>query len=189
MRKVVWIAGLWLGACGLFAPREPQPPSGAEGWVFPDTPRKTLENLSAALGSYPSLENYLACLDPDFRFETLGDPPTGDPRLYENWTYAVEESVMTRLFQALDYGVPPSPVLLELTVLESDSASDSARFRTQYRFTGFLSGGEVLRAWGYAVLTLYRHPGTGLWAIRRWEDIKEDSTSFAEIKARFRNAT
>lgn len=188
MRKAA-LLGLVLLSCSLFAPREPAPPSGTEGWVFPDTPHKVLSNLSAALGSYPSLDNYLACLDPDFRFEALGEPLQGDPRLYENWTYAVEESVMTRFFQALDYGVPPSPVLMELSLQQSDSASDSARFRVAYRFTAFLSGGEVLRAFGHAVLTFYRSPGTGLWAIRRWEDFKEDSVSFAEVKVRFRNAS
>ncbi len=184
---VGWLFTIWGSGCDLFQLREPEPPApGGEQWLFPDTPSKVLTNFQNAVNNF-NLSLYLRCFDRDqFLFlpeERLLHGPSGD--LYQNWDFEVESTRVEQLFQSLDLGHFPSPIILNLTFEVVDSTLEQVRIEATYDLQVYLreSPGEA-HARGTSLFTLERDPSS-LWSIVQWEDQADSGyLSFAEIKAR-----
>jgi len=159
----------------------PESGDGAGHWEPPTKPQIVLQNLENAL-TYVIADNYSACLDPSFRF--LPDPSL-QGGVYEEWYFAAEDSVIRALFSHLDYTYQ-FPVQLEWEITQEDEGAGWYTCEATYRITVFVNWGEALYARGRWKLTMREDSDTKLWAITQWEDFKEDTTTWAELKALFR---
>ena len=179
VRKLA-LGGLALG-CSWFELRSPEPGGGQGHWEPPTTPQAVLQNLEDAL-TYVIADNYTACLDPGFRF--VPDPSL-QGQVYENWYYQAEDSVIRAMFSQLDYTYQ-FPVDLSWSITDEQQGADWFVCEAQYEITVYVSWGEALYSRGRWKLTLRQDQDTKLWSVVQWEDFKEDTTSWAEVKALFR---
>ncbi len=180
MRKILPLGVLFWG-CSWFQLRAPEPGDGEGHWTPPTTPQAVLQNLEDAL-TYVIADNYSACLDPGFRF--LPDPSL-QGEVYENWYFPAEDSVIRSMFSQLDYTYQ-FPVSLSWQVVQEEEGPDWYACEAAYEMTVYVNWGEALFARGRWKLTMRQDQDTKLWAITQWEDFKEDTASWAEVKALFR---
>ncbi len=170
--------------CQAFRLREPPPPEEGGAFYFPDSAHKVLDNLASAFNEF-NLARYLRSFHPDFRFEPedrLVNGPTGD--LYRNWTLAVESTRVQALFQALDLGHMPSPVVLTLAYQPVESLADEIRFRAHYTLEVYLIREPYRVAAAGSSWFAVRRDEANLWSLVEWSDQADSGhLSIAEVKA------
>ena len=180
VKKIGLVAVVAL-SCDWFGLREPDPGTGPPHWQNPTEAHIVLDNMTNAL-TYILPDNYVSCLD-EF-FVQSADPSLTDS-IYKNWTRATEDSVIRNLMAQLDYS-QDIPIQVNLVVTDSSGGSQSYDYEISYDITVFTATGDILLARGTARLNLVKQSDTQLWDILSWEDFKEDTTSWAEVKARYR---
>ncbi len=170
--------------CDWFRLREPPPPQNGGSFFFPDSAHKVLDNLASAFNEF-NLSRYLQSFAPEFRFypeDRLVNGPTGD--LYRNWTLEVESTRVQALFQVLDLGHQPSPVVFTLSYHPTDTLTDEIRFRAHYDLELYLlrEPHRVVAA-GSSLFVLRKDPAD-LWHLESWYDWADSGQlSIAEVKA------
>lgn len=176
-----------LYSCNLFKlPEPPEPSPGGEDWLFPDSPSNVMQNFINSVNNF-NISLYLRCFDRnEFQFypeDRLVNGPSGE--LYRNWDFEVESTRVTNLFNSLDMGHIPSPIVLNLSYTVIDSVENLVRLRAEYDLTVYLteSPGSA-HAVGESQFTLQRDQAN-LWIITEWYDQADSGyLSFAEVKAR-----
>ncbi len=188
MRSLRWLVLLvlwWPGtACEWFRLREPPPPEQGGTFYFPDSAHKVLDNLASAFNEF-NLARYLRSFHPDFMFypeDRLVNGPSGD--LYRHWTLAVESTRVQALFQALDLGHMPSPVVFTLEYQPVDSLTDEVRFRAHYDLEVYLIREPHRVTAAGSSLFVVRKDEADLWSLVEWSDGADSGhLSIAEVKA------
>ena len=187
-RVTCWISIiLVLNSCNLFKlPEPPEPSPGGEDWLFPDSPSNVMQNFINSVNNF-NISLYLRCFDKnEFQFypeDRLVNGPSGD--LYRNWDFEVESTRVTNLFNSLDLGHIPTPIVLNLSYNLIDSVENLVRLRANYDLIVYIkeSPGSA-HAVGESQFTLKRDQ-TNLWSITEWYDQADSGyLSFAEVKAR-----
>lgn len=189
IKNILYLTPLLVGlvSCNLFKlPEPPEPSPGGEDWLFPDSPANVMQNFVNSVNSF-NISLYLRCFERnEFMFypeDRLVNGPSGD--LYRDWTFEVESTRVSTLFNSLDMGHIPSPIVFNLEYTVIDSIENLVRVRANYDLTVYLSESPgSAHAVGESQFTLKRDQAN-LWAITEWYDLADSGyLSFAEIKAR-----
>jgi len=177
--------------CGLFAPRDPEPPTQSSQTFLPATdPLIVVSNLQSAI-EQKSVPNYVQCLaDPvqdihPFLFIPSAEGAAQYGSLFRTWSIVEEQAY----FQNLTTRTTPASISkLDLALKTSSLAADSAFLEYDYTLTfentvqGFPS-----RASGNLQFALQRR-SSNFWTIYRWTDSKTTSDiSWSLFKGKFSN--
>lgn len=181
-----------LAGCGLFEPREPEPPSqSSSNFVPPTEPRVVIDNLQNAIAE-KNLENYMSCFSDPTRvprgFRFVPDPGALSlyPRLQGVWTYDEERDYFQQL---ITKGLSPGFSGLLLTLNSSSVSSDSVVYNYNYTFT-FETRPEnnfPSTARGNLQFTI-GVDNNNLWSIYYWADNDlggANDITWSEFKGRF----
>ena len=180
-----------LCGCGLFDPRNPEPPTRSSQTFLPATdPLIVISNLQSAI-EQKSVPNYTQCLaDPLAGAHTFLFVPSSEgaalySSVFRTWGTAEEQSY----FQNLTTRTTSTSISkLDLTEKTRSLAADSAYFEYDYTLTfentvtGFPS-----RASGNLQFALQRS-SSNIWTIYRWTDFKTTSDiTWSLFKGKFSN--
>lgn len=170
--------------CDLFEPRTPEEGEGGDGFQTPVRPGLVLENLVQGFNNRDPV-TYLGCFDTDsFRFHP-------DPQdtlslklrdLLRDWGFGAEDTMIRSIFAALAESERIPPNLLQLTPLAADSTDSTAQFYEGYEILVDLPVYPYCR--GKA--RFYMVKVGSFWYIRSWQDFREDTTDWGELKAAYR---
>lgn len=176
MRTAVWsalfvVAGVAVGACGLFETRNPAQPLPPASGCRPLTTGPTsavVPNTEEFYGKAGGITCYNSVLDTSFIFHP--DPTDSSQALpqtpYVGWDEIVEADVNSRIasqqdFMEVDFQSEYSPAII---------ASDQETRFYQYQLRlSFTSAPDTVRYTGLADLT-FRRGADGQWKITDWVD-------------------
>jgi len=180
-----------LGACGIFEPRDPEPPSQlSSSFVPPTDPALVFQNLTGAFRERNAL-NYSRCLSdssmgaPLFQFEPDPQAFQQYAAVFAAWSRQAEQ----QSFEAMNAAVPSgSAMTLELQSLTPQGLNaDSAKYEIQYRLTIPHSRSSISTvALGRSLLVLTPDRSRN-WAISRWVDLAlaPDDFTWSKMKGAF----
>jgi hypothetical protein len=171
-------------SCDLFEPRKPEDGGAEDGFEAPVRPGIVIENLVGAFNERDAA-TYLSCFDTDsFRF--FPDPQdTLSLALREplrDFGFGAEDTTIISIFAALAGSEKLPPNLLQLTPLSADSTDSAAEFYERYEILIDLPRYPYCR--GKARFSLVKIGS--FWYIRGWQDFREDTTDWGELKAAYR---
>ncbi|MCC7439973.1 MAG: hypothetical protein IT211_15925 [Armatimonadetes bacterium] len=185
--------GAAIAGCGLFATRDPEPPTSAGSNFEPPTaPTLVLRNLENAL-KFGNPSDYRRCFSdsgrglPPFRFFASAQGIAAAPTLFADWSIEREEKYLRTILAELQPDLACS-VLFTPSEITELPIGDSIQFTASYlaRFPHTHTAVEQV-AEGELQLTL-RLSRLNEWAIASWRDVAiPGKTSWSVIKARFSN--
>lgn len=188
-RSLLLVALALALGCGLFEPRDVEAPDEGTGALGrpPLSPGDVIHNLQEAVRA-KDVELYRSALaDSGWResFHFVADPALALDR-EGDWGYDEEVAAWRNLCAQLELVDSPAPVLA-LSSADSTQFGDSASFGADYFLELDPQRDGLGGTWaGTLRLALSRHPGTGDWAIHRWEDWSADSTAgWTRLKQEF----
>jgi hypothetical protein len=173
--------------CGLFEPREAQPPGGDENRI-PFQPANSaagvFPNLQTGIQNLAQGQNYERSLADQFVFLPLDDDaidPALPPGIYDNWTTEVEMNVLKLMISeasAATVTFVPTPQINE---------NEFVQFKVTYelKLTSKADGTETTYK-GVAEFDVRRI--TGIWLVEQWRDIErvENLTTWGYLKGTLR---
>lgn len=164
------------GGCGLFEPRDPEPPSeGRLGFEPPLTREIVIANLQTAV-SQKDLANYMRCLN-NPSASPLGFtfiPSVNVRNEFLTWGWGDEEAYFRNLVGSAQAGEVPALSLPNPRWQQS--GSDSAEFFADYVLT-FRHTRPGLPQVVRGTMQLYLFNDQSFWRIIRWVDDRTDSDS------------
>lgn len=173
--------------CGLFDPRDPEDPVSVRSTYAPPTePAIVLENMTAALRELNSV-NYLRCLSDTGAggaFQFIPTPAAaGIYSVFAGWDRSSEEGWFLNVRSRLPSGSA-------MTVIFSSPVAqgvqpDSVTYDVPYDLSvPHGQAGLAQRVVGRSIMTLVLDRRTGLWFIRRWQDVSlaSDQPSWSDVK-------
>ncbi len=178
-----WAAALILLApsfgCGLFEPRDPEDPISVRSTYTPPTePAMVLENMAASLRELNSV-NYLRCLSDTGTGGLFQFVPTaaaaGIYGVFATWDRSSEEAWFLSARSRLPSG--STMIVTFSTPVAQGVQPDSVTYDVPYDLTvPHGQAGIAQHVGGRSLLTLVLDRRTGLWSIRRWQDVALSST-------------
>jgi len=189
-RPTALLLAALVGGCGLFEPRDPEPPiTPGSTYESPTTPSLVLSNLERAV-STSNIRDYRRCFGDTarglgFSFVPATDGYSAAPQQFDTWKISDEESWFRSAVSALQGGTAPS-LTLNPSEVTSTPVGDSVQHTARYelRIPHNRAGVET-EARGTLQFTL-RRDNQGEWAVTRWRDLNETgAASWSLIKARF----
>jgi hypothetical protein len=177
--------------CGLFEPRDPEPPSQSSlNYRPPTDPAIVIANLQSAI-EQKNVANYIACFSDPVR---TGQPfiflPAADAQaLYgsvlQNWTRTEEESYFQNLIAR---SAPNAFSSLSLILQSSSVTADSVTYSYEYTLV-FEHTDASFPKTGKGVLWFTLRPdNSNFWAIYRWSDFSTQTVvSWSNFKGKFSN--
>lgn len=177
---VLTLLCMGLSACGVFEPREAEPPSESGGQYLPQNlPEEVIVNLKTAISQKEELP-YLGCFKNDFVFE----PIAALRNQFElPWSLAKEQAFIRRLIAARKQ--PNSFFNLTLSSYPPIVDLITREYQSGYTLTVELSD-TTLAVMGELKFTLVNE--NSVWKISRWEDFSTTAssiTTWSALKARF----
>lgn len=160
--------------CELFEPRDPEDPVSVRSTYTPPTePAMVLDNMSAALRELNSV-NYLRCLSDTGTggsFQFIPTPAaSGIYSVFVAWDRSSEEGWFLNARSRLPSGSTMS--VLFSTPVAQGVQPDSVTYDVPYDLSiPHGQAGLPQRVTGRSLLTLVLDRRTGLWSIRRWQDV------------------
>lgn len=160
--------------CGLFEPRDPEDPISVRSTYTPPTePSVVLENMTASLRELNSV-NYLRCLSDTGTGGAFQFVPTsaaaGIYGVFAAWDRSSEEAWFLSVRSRLPSGSGMSVAFS--TPVSQGVQPDSVTLDVPYALTvPHGQAGIAQDVAGRSLLTLVLDRRTGLWSIRRWQDI------------------
>ena len=176
-------AGLGIMAsCGVFEPRDSEPPeegSGGSVYVPPQEPAMVVSNLVTVMVESPHT-NYPELFSEDFTFVPDRDDVLTLESIYgqgvfDNWDVDVELQVGDRLFNRYFLA------LLELsegTVIEDTDSTYTVYHEYEFDILGD-KGWSYFR--GAANFRIRRDPSDNLWYLYQWEDFRTEASDSTGI--------
>ncbi len=187
----ILIAASLCAACGLFEPREPEPP-GQSSLNFrpPLEPSIVIENLQNAV-EQKSSANYGSCFsDPStggrpFSFTPSSDASAQYGSIFVDWGYQQELAY----FQNLIARSPSSAgAALFFTQKSALVSADSVVYSFDYVFTFEHNDPGIARTARGNLQFVLAPDASNRWSIHRWADFKTgDDISWSMLKGRFSN--
>ncbi len=182
---------LYLPGCGLFGPRDPEPPSQSSLNFNPPTePSIVIANLQSAI-EQKNAANYVACFSdlskgqPAFVFTPASDAAAQYTSAFENWTLADEQSYFQNLIARSAAQAFSS---LSLTPKGTTVTADSVVYGYDYTLVFQHNDPSFpTTARGTLQFTL-RVSQSNFWMIQRWVDFKTtDDIAWSHFKGKFSN--
>jgi hypothetical protein len=177
--------------CGLFEPRDPEPPSQSSlNYSPPTDPKVVISNLQSAI-EQKNAANYISCfVDPAKSGQPFTFLPSADAQAQYgssllNWTWNDEQSYFLNLISRSNSNAFSS---LALSLKSSSVYADSVIYSYEYAFTFKHSDASFpTEAKGVLWFTL-RPDNSNFWAIHRWTDFStQNAISWSHFKGRFSN--
>jgi hypothetical protein len=177
--------------CGLFEPRDPEPPSQSSlNYRPPTDPTIVIANLQSAI-EQKNAANYLACFTDPLR---TGQPyiflPAADAQaqygsILAEWNRDEEQSYFLNLIARSSANAFSS---LSLVLKSSTVNADSVMYSYEYTLVFEHSDASFPKtAKGVLWFTL-RPDNSNFWAIQRWSDFTtQNAISWSHFKGRFGN--
>lgn len=170
-------AGLALGGCGLFEPRDPRDeiPVTGERCRNLAEPDSLVDNTVVHYGRQTGLSCYASMIDAGFVFhpDTQDDLEAPDPNPYVGWNRDIETRVTTN--------VAASAVFLEVgfdgeyqTPTTTTNPRTETRYYNYHVFYRKQGQPDTTRYQGLADITFLQGTGT-LWSIKEWRDQRDGS--------------
>jgi hypothetical protein len=167
---------LFLTNCGVFEPREAEPP-------FADPDRIAFRPANSAAGVFPNLQsgvenlasgaNYERSLADNFMFLPLDDDaidPSLPPGIFDDWSKTVEMNVLKLMIaESSDASVSFSPT-------PQINENEFVQFRVTYTLT-LTSGADDTESLYRGVAEMDVRRISGIWLLERWKDIERVETS------------
>lgn len=174
-------------SCGLFDPRDPEPPTQGSGSFLPPVSREiVIENLRNAIAE-KNIPNYMKCFSDSaaglrgFTFVPSANVITQ----LSDWDREDEQNYFTNLTSAQD-GVSS----LEVNGTFASISSDTADYESQYTFIfdHDRKSRFPIVARGSLQFSLEVDINSGLWSIYYWKDIQTSDSirTWSEFKREFR---
>jgi hypothetical protein len=173
--------------CGLFEPRDPEEPISVRSTYTPPTePAMVLENMAAALRELNSV-NYLRCLSDTGTggsFQFIPTPAAaGIYSVFAGWDRSSEEAWFLNARSRLPSG---STMNVQFSSPVAQGVQpDSVAYDVPYDLSvPHGQAGLAQRVVGRSYLTLVLDRRTGLWSIRRWQDVALSSSqpTWSDVK-------
>ena len=175
-RRAAFILAALLGGCGIFDPRDPEPPSeGRLGFEPPLSREVVITNLQTAI-SRKDLANYMRCFN-NPAASPLGfqfTPSANVRNEFPVWGYTEEEASFRNLVASAQAGEVPALSLPNARWQQS--GSDSAEYFADYVLT-FRHTRPGLPQVVRGSLQFYLFNDQSFWRIIRWTDNRADTDS------------
>lgn len=173
--------------CGLFEPRDPEEPVSVRSTYTPPTePAMVLANMAAALRELNSV-NYLRCLSDTSTGGSYQFVPTpaaaGIYSVFSTWDRTSEEGWFLNARSRLSSGSTMNVVFS--TPVAQGVQPDSVTYDVPYDLSvPHGQAGLAQQVVGRSLLTLVLDRRTGLWSIRRWQDVALSSSdpTWSDVK-------
>ena len=190
-RRALGIFLFLMAGCGLFGPRDPEPPNQSSlNFLPPTEPSIVVTNLQDAVDQ-KNVQNYVSCFaDPSKGGRSYVFIPSAEasaqygPAL-SGWTATQEQSYFQNLVAK-----SPSTAFSSLTLTNKDSlvTSDSVVYGYHYIFTfGHNDPGFPQTAQGNLQFTIATDKNN-FWSITRWVDFKTgNDITWSVFKGKFSN--
>lgn len=180
-----------VGACDVFQPRDPEPPSQSSSNYLPPTePPIVFTNMVNAFRDLNSV-NYIrsfsdtASSGRSFQFEPNPQSRLRYGGVFLNWTKQSEQQYFENIRSRLASGT--SPVLVFESLSAQSIQSDSAQYEATYRFTVPHTQQNIpTEARGRAQFFMLADKSRN-WVIWRWVDIQinQNTFSWSDFKGEF----
>jgi hypothetical protein len=177
--------------CGLFEPRDPEPPSQSSlNFKPPTEPSIVIANLQSAI-EQKNVANYVSCFSdqakgqPPFSFTPAPDAAVQYTAALENWTLNEEQSYFQNL---ISRSAAQAFSSLSLTPKGSTVSADSVVYGYDYTLVFEHNDSSFPKtARGTLQFTL-RVSQSNFWTIQRWIDFKTtNDISWSHFKGKFSN--
>lgn len=180
-----------MAACGLFEPRDPEPPaSSGSRFESATSPSIVLRNLENSLLSL-NASDYRRCFSdsskglPPLTFTPSAQGTSMAPTTFANWSIDDEVKYMQNVFAELQPGALPS-VSFSPSDVTTPPIGDSVQFTATYQLRIPHTRQDVDQLADGRVQFTFRRSVQNEWYITAWRDIVvENKTSWSFIKARF----
>lgn len=181
---VLFAVAIFVSACDLFSPREPELPIEDAGtFIQPDTPDQVIENIRNAIAEL-NAQNYRRSFAENYTFEPTAAAEARDPSIWPGWGIQDEESYFRATVQAarLTSGN-------ELRINEENLVAVSSSrfdFDASYVLTINHRRSDLPAALQGRLVWRIVQGDDGLWRISEWTDDElGDAPSWSDLKAAF----
>lgn len=186
---VILVVSSAIVACGIFEPRDPDPPGqSGSNYIPPTEPSIVFSNMANAFRDMSAV-NYLRSFselsnaDRDFVFEPTNEARQNYGGVFADWTRESEQKYFDNMKSKVQSGAAPS--LVFGTPVALSIQSDSAQYEISYTLTIPQQSG-TLNAQGTAVYHMLADKSRN-WVIWRWVDISQsqNAVTWSDIKGQF----
>lgn len=191
MKYLAFILFFLLSGCGIFEPRDVEPPTvNRSNFTQPTSPDIVILNLNYAIAER-NVNNYMKCfIDTNYISKTFTFIPDavsqGQYPVFNNWNISKEETYFNNLTNLTDIA---STSNLFLTDMTSTLYGDSAVYDYTYLLRFDHNRANVAKTMRGKLRFILSADTRNLWGISSWTDFRtnQNDTTWSVLKANFSN--